>query len=84
MAERNHTVVRHLHEETKRFSVTARKPSARLAGVDKQMADAGYKRIVVADRLTKENAEELRDRDRAEWEGKGYTYQTRPGLPEPL
>jgi len=53
---------------------------ARLPGVDAQVAEWGWTRTVVAEDLEKEQAEELKKRERAAWEARGYTYQTRPQL----
>jgi hypothetical protein len=80
MSEAMHKVVLYVNEQGKRFTITARMDRARLAGVDEQMAQPGYMRIEVAGGLEKKRAEEVRDRERAAWEAKGYTYQPRPHL----
>ena len=80
MSEGIHKVVLYVHEPSKRFTITARMDRSRLTGVDKQMARQGYTRTVVAEGLEKFQAEELRNRERAEWEAGGYSYQTRPAI----
>jgi putative zinc finger/helix-turn-helix YgiT family protein len=75
-----HKVVLYIHEESKRFTITARMEHSQLPGVNKQMAQQGYTRTVLAEGLDKHEAEAMRDRERKKYVEKGYAYQTRPRL----
>jgi hypothetical protein len=80
MGDGIHKVVLYVNQSERLFTITARMDRARLPGVDGQMSRPGWTRTLLAERLNKHEAEELRNRERAEWEAGGYTYQTRPQL----
>ncbi len=73
----DHFVVLYVHEGSMRFTVTARMERARLNVVDEWADQQGYTRVELASDLDKNSAEALRDQTRAEYEERGYTYQTR-------
>jgi hypothetical protein len=80
MAEELHKVVLYVHDGLKSFTVTARTDSARLGEVTRQMIGKGYTTTLVAHGLPKEEAEALKDRIRAEYIAKGYSYEIRKAL----
>ena len=80
MSESIHKVVLYVCESEKAFTITSRMDRARLPGVTDQMSQPGWSRVVLAERLEKSVADERRDRERAEWEARGYEYRTRPQL----
>ena len=72
-----HFVVIYVDEKARQFTITARMQRARLKVVDEWADRQRYRRIELAKGLDKSQAERLRDRTRSEYEGRGYTYQTR-------
>jgi len=75
-----HKVVIYIHDESKRFTITARMEHSQLPGVNKQMDEQGFRQIVLAEGLDKDEGETMRDGVREDYVQKGYAYQPRPRL----
>lgn len=82
MAEAIHEVVLFTRKrgKIKEFTITARKPSARLPGVTGWAAAEGYSVAIHEGGLTKQAAERRRDQLKTEYRDDGYEYRTRPPL----
>lgn len=76
----NHQVVLFLNTKTKRFSVTARKPNARLKEVIAAETQKGFIDITILRNTTKEAATKRAEELKAEWTNRGYHYSARQSL----
>ncbi len=82
MAEAVHEVILFTRKrgKLKEFTITARKPAARLPGVTGWAVVEGYTVAIHERGLTKQAAERRRDRLKAEYIDDGYVYRQRPPL----
>jgi hypothetical protein len=78
---REHFVMAYVNHASRRFTLTARKRTARLRGVTLQTKHLGYRALVIAHRLDKATAETMKRAVRSAYELAGYVYQTRSPLP---
>lgn len=79
----SHFVVVYVHDASKSFTATARMRRARLDGVTLQTKGWGYRALVIATHLDKATADAMKQSLCDAYKQSGYTYRTRPPLPQP-
>ena len=77
---KEHFVRADVDDQNRIFTLTARKLSAKLLEVDNQTKAGGYRKVEIASRLTKQQAEAMKKALRAVYEAALYTYQERKPL----